>query len=93
MGTNPEYYDSKMVTKGEGRAVTRVVSEDGLVVKVNLMVTRKDFESFGYISSRRKWARGELLFAKCKCVILELERDGEGWFDMKWLEDEIIAII
>jgi hypothetical protein len=25
-------------------------------------------------------------------VILELERDGEGWFDMKWLEDEIIAI-
>lgn len=35
----------------------------------------------------------ELLFAKCKCVILELERDGEGWFDMKWLEDEIIAII
>jgi B9 domain-containing protein 1 len=54
MGTNPEYYDSKMVTKGEGRAVTRVVSEDGLVVKVNLMVTRKDFESFGYISSRRK---------------------------------------
>ena len=50
MGTSPEYYDSKMVTKGEGRGVTRVVSEDGMEVKVNLFVTRKDFHSFGFTS-------------------------------------------
>ncbi|KAL7485766.1 hypothetical protein ACHAW6_011369 [Cyclotella cf. meneghiniana] len=50
MGTNPEYYDSKMVTRGEGRGVTRVVSEDGMVVNVNLFVTRKDFNAFGYSS-------------------------------------------
>lgn len=48
MGTNPEFYDSKLVTRGEGRGVTRVVSEDGMIVKVNLLVTRKDFNSFGY---------------------------------------------
>lgn len=51
MGTNPEYYDSKMVSRGEGRGVTRVVSDDGVVVKVNLFVSRKDFNSFGYSSS------------------------------------------
>ncbi|KAL3791445.1 hypothetical protein HJC23_011501 [Cyclotella cryptica] len=56
MGTNPEYYDSKTVTRGEGRGVTRVVSEDGMVVKVNLFVTRKEFQSFGY-SSRSITAR------------------------------------
>ena len=49
-GTNPEYFDSKMVTRGEGRAVTRVVSGDR-TVKVNLMVTVKDLSSFGYVSS------------------------------------------
>ncbi len=47
MGTNPEYYDSKMVARGGGRAVTRVVSSDR-TVKVNLMVTIKDFSTFGY---------------------------------------------
>ena len=35
MGTSPEYYDSKMVTRGEGRSVTRVVSGDR-TVKVNV---------------------------------------------------------
>ena len=50
MGTSPEYYDSRMVARGEGRAVTRVVSGDRMV-KVNLMVTIKDFPTFGYVSS------------------------------------------
>jgi B9 domain-containing protein 1 len=50
MGTSPEYYDSRMVARGEGRAVTRVVSGDR-TVKVNLMVTIKDFPTFGYVSS------------------------------------------
>ncbi|KAL3780813.1 hypothetical protein ACHAWO_004459 [Cyclotella atomus] len=50
MGTNPEYYDSKMVTRSEGRGVTKMISDDGSVVKVNLTVTRKDFNSFGYSS-------------------------------------------
>jgi hypothetical protein len=50
MGTSPEYYDSKMVARGEGRAVTRVVSGDTMV-KVNLMVTIKDFPTFSYVSS------------------------------------------
>ena len=55
MGTNPEYYDSKMINRSEGRGVTRVVSEDGMVVKVNLFVTRKDFfNSFGYVSQSVK---------------------------------------
>jgi B9 domain-containing protein 1 len=54
MGTNPEYYDSKMVCKGEGRGVTRVVGDDGMVVKVNLFITRKDFNSFGYSSQSRE---------------------------------------
>ena len=47
LGTNPEYYDSKMVARGGGRAVTRVISSDR-TVKVNLMVTIKDFSAFGY---------------------------------------------
>ncbi len=46
MGTNPEYYDSNMVARGGGRAVTRVVGSDR-TVKVNLMVTIKDFSTFG----------------------------------------------
>ncbi|KAL3815954.1 hypothetical protein ACHAXA_003575 [Cyclostephanos tholiformis] len=50
MGTSPEYYDSKMVARGEGRAVTRVVCGDR-TVKVNLMVTVKDFQTFSYVSS------------------------------------------
>lgn len=50
MGTNPEYQDSKMVTRGEGRGVTKMISEDGMLVKVNLAVTRKDFNSAGYSS-------------------------------------------
>ena len=41
MGTMPEYYDSRMVAKGDGRAVTRVLCGDR-TVKVNLMVTIKD---------------------------------------------------
>lgn len=49
MGTTPEYYDSKMVTRGEGRSVTRVVGADR-TVKVNLMVTLKDFAAFGFVS-------------------------------------------
>lgn len=49
MGKNPEYFDSKMAAKGEGRGVTRVISEER-TVKVNLFVTRKDFDSFGYTS-------------------------------------------
>ncbi|KAL7553618.1 hypothetical protein ACHAWF_016922 [Thalassiosira exigua] len=47
MGTNPEYYDSKMSTRGEGRAVTRVAGGDR-IVKVQLTVTLKDFPAFGY---------------------------------------------
>ncbi|KAL7530992.1 hypothetical protein ACHAXR_003789 [Thalassiosira sp. AJA248-18] len=50
MGTNPEDYDSKMVTRGEGRAVTRAVSGDK-TVKVNLMVAVKDLSAFGSVSS------------------------------------------
>jgi hypothetical protein len=50
IGTSPEYYDSKMVARGEGRAVTRVVSDDR-AVKVNLMVIVKDLPTFGYASS------------------------------------------
>ena len=48
LGNNPEYYDSKMVTKGEGRSATRVV-QDGMSVKVNFLVARKDVNSFGYM--------------------------------------------
>ena len=51
-GTPPEYYDSKMVTRGEGRAVTRVVSGDRKV-KINLMVTVKDLTAYGYVSSTK----------------------------------------
>lgn len=47
LGTHPEYYDSKMVARGGGRAVTRVVSSDR-TVKVNLTVTIKDLSTFGY---------------------------------------------
>jgi B9 domain-containing protein 1 len=47
LGTNPEYYDSKMVARGGGRAVTRVVSSDR-TVKVHLTVTVKDFATFGF---------------------------------------------
>jgi hypothetical protein len=49
MGTSPEYYDSKMVARGEGRVVTRVVSGDR-TVKVSLMVTVHDFSTFSYVS-------------------------------------------
>jgi hypothetical protein len=49
MGTSQEYYDSRMVARGKGGAVTRVVSSDR-TVKVNLMVTIKDFPTFGYVS-------------------------------------------
>jgi len=57
LGTQPEYYDSKTVTRGEGRSVTRVVSDDGMMVKVVLTVTRKNFSSFGYTttSSSQLW--------------------------------------
>ena len=50
MGTPPEYFDSKMTTKGEGRAVTRVVGGEN-TVKVSLAVTIKDLSAFGYVSS------------------------------------------
>lgn len=50
MGTLPEYCDSRMVAKGDGRAVTRVVCGDR-TVKVNLMVTIKDLSMFGYSPS------------------------------------------
>ena len=50
MGTLPEYYDSRMVAKGDGRAVTRVVCGDR-TVKVNLMVTIKDLSTYGYSPS------------------------------------------
>ena len=50
MGTMPEYYDSRMVAKGDGRAVTRVLCGDR-TVKVNLMVTIKDLSTFGYSPS------------------------------------------
>jgi len=48
-----EYYDSKMVTNGDGRSVTRVISSDR-TIKINLMVTMKDFATFGYVSSSPK---------------------------------------
>ena len=48
-----EYYDSKMVTRGDGRSVTRVISSDR-TIKINLMVTMKDFATFGYVSSSPK---------------------------------------
>ena len=51
-GTQPEYHDTKITARGEGRALTRVVSENDLTVKINLFTTRKkDFQSFGYTSS------------------------------------------
>ena len=46
-GTMPEFYNSKFVTQGEGRAVTRVKS--GGTIKVVLNITAKNLESFGYI--------------------------------------------
>ena len=49
---NPEFDDSKITARGEGRALTRVIrSENNLTLKINLMTTRKDFQSFGYKSS------------------------------------------
>jgi B9 domain-containing protein 1 len=49
---NPEFDDNKITARGEGRASTRVVrSENNLTLKINLMTTRKDFQSFGYKSS------------------------------------------
>ena len=48
--TQPEYHDTKITARGEGRALTRVVSESNLTLKINLVTTRKDFQSFGYTS-------------------------------------------
>ncbi|KAL7536881.1 LOW QUALITY PROTEIN: hypothetical protein ACHAXR_007448 [Thalassiosira sp. AJA248-18] len=55
MGTNPEYY-MIMVTRGDGRAVTRVVSGDR-TVKVISMVTANDLSAFGYVSSPSSLSR------------------------------------
>mmetsp|Transcript_28999 Transcript_28999/g.49397 ORF Transcript_28999/g.49397 Transcript_28999/m.49397 type:complete len:241 (+) Transcript_28999:1680-2402(+) len=48
--TQPEYQDTKITARGEGRALTRVVGENNLTLKINLVTTRKDFLSFGYTS-------------------------------------------
>eukprot|EP00574_Skeletonema_japonicum_P014005 CAMPEP_0201720352 /NCGR_PEP_ID=MMETSP0593-20130828/5343_1 /ASSEMBLY_ACC=CAM_ASM_000672 /TAXON_ID=267983 /ORGANISM="Skeletonema japonicum, Strain CCMP2506" /LENGTH=241 /DNA_ID=CAMNT_0048210991 /DNA_START=99 /DNA_END=824 /DNA_ORIENTATION=+ len=48
--THPEYHDTKITARGEGRALTRVVGESNLTLKINLVTTRKDFQSFGYTS-------------------------------------------
>eukprot|EP00985_Skeletonema_marinoi_P034606 scaffold44348_cov110-Skeletonema_marinoi.AAC.2 len=48
--TQPEYQDTKITARGEGRALTRVVGENNLTLKINLVSTRKDFLSFGYTS-------------------------------------------
>ncbi len=50
MGTSLEYYGSKMVARGKGQVVTRVLSSNRMV-KVNLMVIVKDFLTFSYVSS------------------------------------------
>jgi B9 domain-containing protein 1 len=47
-GTHPEFFDSKFVTQGEGREVTRVKNTG--VVKVTVNVMTKGMESFGYSS-------------------------------------------
>lgn len=48
--SQPEYRDTTITARGEGRALTRVVSEN-INLKINLVTTRKDFQSFGYTSS------------------------------------------
>jgi len=45
-GTHPEFFDSKFVSQGEGREVTRVRNTG--VVKVTVNVMTKGMESFGY---------------------------------------------
>jgi hypothetical protein len=50
MGMSPEYYDSRMVARGEGQPVTRVARGDR-TMKVNLMVTIMDFPTLGDFSS------------------------------------------
>lgn len=47
-GTHPEFFDSKFVSQGEGREVTRVKNTG--VVKVTVNVMTKGMESFGYNS-------------------------------------------
>ncbi len=47
-GTLPEYYETKFTAQGEGRALTRVVSEG--IVKVMLNVTVADMKKFGFAS-------------------------------------------
>lgn len=49
MGRLPEFLDSRFVSKGEGREVTRVKSQG--MVKITLNVVLKDFEKFGYAVS------------------------------------------
>ena len=51
-GTPPEFPDMTISSKGEGRAVTRVTSDDGIEVKLRLCITRKQFERFGLCDSR-----------------------------------------
>jgi B9 domain-containing protein 1 len=46
-GTLPEYYETKFTAQGEGRAMTRVVSEGN--VKVLLNVTVVDMKRFGFV--------------------------------------------
>ena len=45
-GTLPEYYETAFTAQGDGRAVTRVMSEGK--VKVVLNVSTKDMEKFGF---------------------------------------------
>jgi len=45
-GTHPEFFDSKFVTQGEGREVTRVKNTG--VVKVTVNIMTKGMEGFGY---------------------------------------------
>ena len=48
-GTIPEYYETCFTAYGDGRAMTRVLSEGG-VVKVVLNVVVKDMKKFGFVS-------------------------------------------
>ena len=47
---NEQYYDSKFVTRGEGREVTRVQKTG--TVKVQLNVITKGMQQFGYVSQQ-----------------------------------------
>jgi len=50
LGTAPEYYDSRRVARGEGRAATRVASADDRAVRVTLNVALKDLTACGFVA-------------------------------------------